>query len=77
MKILIISDIEKIEIVMSDVLDYEVIKMHGWYDLISERKVPQGQGVKWVYDNVLNLCVDYKPEVFVVDVKTRVLKYRL
>lgn len=34
-----------------------------------------GQGVKWVYDNILNKCVDYRPDVWVHDVK--ILKYKI
>jgi hypothetical protein len=33
--------------------------------------------VAWVYDNILNNCSDYSPEVEICDKKVRLLKYRL
>lgn len=68
--------IEKIEIIISDINDKEIIKIYEWYNEC-DYEVESGQAVKWVYDNVLNKCTTYKPDVWVHDVKTRVLKYKI
>lgn len=67
---------------MSDISDYEIIKiyfMNG--ELAEESMVKQGNGIKFVYDVVLKhyiaMCERELPEVWVHDIKTRVLKYKI
>jgi hypothetical protein len=70
--------INNIIVEISDILNYELIKIEDYEGYIHEYKVPQSQGVKWVYDNILkNYRIDERCEVWVHDIKTRVLKYRI
>ena len=70
--------INNIIVEISDICDMETIIIEDYESIIHEYKVPNGKGIKWVYDNILNkISVEKRPEVWVYDVKTRVLKYRI
>jgi len=69
--------LERIEIIISDTSDVEIVKLYPDIYEVSQITVAQGHGIKWVYDNILSECTDYKPLVEVVDIKTRILRYKL
>jgi len=74
-------NITKIEIIISDIEEYEVIKIYDNNTCIEEYRTKQANGIKSVYNHILK---DYNmnndkimPEVWVHDIKTRVLKHRI
>lgn len=70
--------IKDIVLEISDILDYETIKINDGSNCIQEYRVPRSSGMKCIYKYILDeKSNDNKPEVWVHDIKTRVLKYRI
>jgi len=71
------NKISKIEVVISDTSDMEIIKIYDLFGDDLSFGVDLSTGVKWVYNHILNKCDEYKPTVEIHDIKTRILKYTL
>lgn len=72
----------KIEIIISDILDYEVVKIYFTDGKLAEEyRTKSGQGIKSVYNHVLKQYVameDRKlPKVILIDIKVKIITHVL
>ena len=73
-----VLDIKKIEIVRSDILDYEIVRIYEYYN---EYEIKCDSGVEWIYNNIFNDIYNkdyvYKPKVILIDIKVKVITHVL